>query len=536
MEALVCMLSIVYGMGIGGKFSFLRGTRGDPDVRIPSRMLALLLAMGLLLAACGDDDEDSPEAVAPTGDVVTIALGSEPTSLDPHLVDDGGERAVNDNIYETLLVRDAEGELGPGLAVDMPEQVDDTTWQFALREGITFHNGEPFNADAVVASVERMIRLMEEDVTDQAGFFASLAGAEAVDEYTVNVMTSGADGVLPSRMYWLKMIPATVGESDDLSADPVGTGPYRFVEFVRGSHVTIEANADYWNGAPEITNVRYQFVEESGARLAGLLAGEYDVITNLQPEDVDRAPQAAQQRGQEHPLLILNATGGITEDPRVREALNLAVDENAIVENLFGGYASIDNCQLLSPSILGHNTSLSAFGHDMERAKELLEEAGATGGNITLVGTAGRWLKDRELVEAVGGFWTEAGLNVDVQILEFGAYLDVLFDRQNRADAIFVSSSNDLLDPDRQLSTFYHRGGIGASNDNADLAQLVEDARSTLDEDERAELYNEAVKLACDEAYFVFLVNNDDIYGLSDRMVWTPRVDSKILLQEMSIN
>jgi peptide/nickel transport system substrate-binding protein len=519
-------------------------------VRTPSRkILALAMALGLVAVACPADEPDpaapapdqapadgaAADGAAPAGETITIALGSEPTSLDPHLVDDGGERAVNDNIYETLLSRDTKGELQPGLATGLPEQIDDTTWQFTLREGVTFHNGEPFNADSVVASVERMVRLIEGELTDQSGFFATLTGAEAVDEYTVNITTSGPDGVLPSRMYWLKIVPASVAGADDLSEEPIGTGPYRFVEFARGSHVTLEANPDYWDGPPSIAGVRYEFVEEGGSRLAGLLAGEYDVIANLHPEDVERVPQAATQRGQEHPILILDATEGITADVRVRQALNLAVDKEAIVENLFGGFASIDHCQLLSPTILGYNEALEPYPHDLDRARQLLEEAGVVGQPITLVGTAGRWLKDRELVEAIGGFWREAGLEVNVQILEFGAYLDVLFDREARADAIFVSSSNDLLDPDRQLSTYYHREGIGSSNDDAELAGWVEQARTTLDEDERTALYHQATARACDEAYFVFLINNDDIWGLSERMSWTPRVDSKILVKEMSI-
>src|SRR5690606_2148743 len=113
----------------------------------------------LVAAACGDDGDSTGSGGDGTsgagGGEITIALGSEPTSLDPHLVDDGGERAINDNVYETLLTRSADGELQPGLATELPKQVDDTTWEFTLKEGVTFHNGEPFNADSVVGSVER---------------------------------------------------------------------------------------------------------------------------------------------------------------------------------------------------------------------------------------------------------------------------------------------------------------------------------------------------------------------------------------------
>ena len=521
--------------------------------------LAPFVALGLLAAACGDDDDDgaategssaptdgtssgtegttagTPGGEAVEGAEITIALGSEPTSLDPHLVDDGGERAVNDNIYETLLTRTPEGELSPGLATELPTQVDDTTWEFKLREGVTFHNGEPFNAESVVATVERMIGLVERGETDMDGFFAPLAGAEAVDEATVRITTAEPDAVLPARMYWLKQIPASAKDSPDLSDAPVGTGPYRFVEQQQGVSVQIAANPDYWGDAPSIATVNYEFADDSATRLAGLKSGKYDLITNLAPQDVGQAPQAANVQGQEHPTIILNADAGITADPNVRKALNLAVDKEALVENTFGGYATVEPGQLLSPSILGFNEELEPYAYDPEEAKRLIEEAGVQGQSIDLIGESGRWLKDRELLEAVAGYWNEAGVDVNLEILEFGAYLDVLFDRENRADSIFVSSSNDLLDPDRQLSTFYEAGGIGASNSDQELADLIASGRTELDPDARADIYKEAVKLAYDQAYFVWLLNNEDIYGLAENIQWQPRVDSKLLVSEMSV-
>jgi len=236
-------------------------------------------------------------------------------------------------------------------------------------------------------------------------------------------------------------------------------------------------------------------------------------------------------------VLILDADEGITADPKVRLALNLAVDKEAIAEKVYGGFAAPDAGQLLSASILGFNKDISAYPYDPAQAKTLLEEAGVAGSTITLVGeSSGRWLNDKELVEAVAGFWTEAGLVVDLQTPEFGAYLDVLFDRENRADAIFVSSSNDILDPSRQLATYYAAGGIGSSNSNADLAALIDSGRAELDQAKRQEIYAEAVKIAYDEAYFVWLVNNKDLYGMSERLTWTPRVDSKLLIKEMSLS
>ncbi|HET9602617.1 MAG TPA: ABC transporter substrate-binding protein [Acidimicrobiales bacterium] len=507
------------------------------------RLGAAALTIGLLAAACGSDGDGGGSteettggtAAAVEGGAITIALGSEPTSLDPHLVDDGGERAINDNIYETLLTRDAEGTLQPGLATELPTQVDDTTWEFKLREGVTFHDGTPFNADSVVATVNRMVKLVADAKTDNDGFFGSLTGAEKVDDTTVRIMTAEPDGVLPARMYWLKIIPASAEESPDLSDAPNGTGPYVFDSYSKGSQLKLTANPDYWDEAPAISDVTYEFVSEAGTRLAGLKSGKYNLITNLAPQDVEQAPAAAQVQGQEHPILILDADDGITADPDVRKALNLAVDKDAIAETVFGGYAVVDKGQLLSPSILGFNESMEPYGYDPDQAKQILEDKGLAGQTIQLVGESGRWLNDRELLEAIAGFWTDAGLQVDLQILEFGEYLDVLFDRENRADVIYVSSSNDILDADRQLSTYYQAGGIGSSNSDQELSDLIDQGRSELESDAREKTYNDAVQLAYDNAYFVWLVNNEDLYGLSENMSWTPRVDAKLLVKEMSV-
>jgi peptide/nickel transport system substrate-binding protein len=381
-----------------------------------------------------------------------------------------------------------------------------------------------------------MIGLIEAGSTDNDGFYSTITGATKVDDFTVDITTSGPDGVLPARMYWLKMVTPADAAKDDLSDAPNGTGPYKFVSRETGVAIELAANPDYWDGVPSVANVNYEFVSEGGTRLAGLKSGDYDLITNLPPQDVEQAPQSAHIQGQENPIIILDVDEGVTADANVRKALNLAVDKQAIADQVYGGFAQVVNGQLLSPSILGHNDTLEPYPYDPDQAKQLIEDAGVAGQTITLVGeSSGRWLNDRELVEAVASYWTDAGLQVDLQSPEFGAYLDVLFDRENRQDAIFVSSSNDILDPSRQLNTYYASDGVGSSNTDQQLTDLVHQGQSTLDPDERDSIYQEAVKVAYDGAYFTFLVSNEDLYGMSERMQWTPRVDSKLLVKEMSV-
>jgi peptide/nickel transport system substrate-binding protein len=481
--------------------------------------LILALALGFSNAAGAQD--------------VTIALGSEPTTLDPQLREDGGERAVNDNIYETLMVRTPDGKLAAGLAAAPPKLVDPQTWEVKLRPGIKFHNGEPFNADAAVYSIKRIID--PKFNSEQISFFETIKGAKKIDDLTVQIITDGPDPILLSRLYWMKMVPPAFSKDPKFNETPVGTGPYRFVRWNRGQDIVLEVNQDYWGPAPQITQVKYRFVEEPGTRLAGLMAGEFDIITNLLPEFTQQVPQAIHILGLEHPIIILNADGGPTKDVRVRQALNYAVDKDALAEGLFEGFAQVAQGQLLSPSFFGFNKNVQAYPFDPAKASALLKEAGAVGAAVELIGTAGRWLKDRELVEAVAAFWDAVGIKTNVRIFEFNEYLNRLFDRKTRADAIFVVSSNELLDADKSFSAYYRSGGIGSSNTDPQLAALIDQARTETDFAQRAALYHQAVKRAHDRAYFVWLLNIEDIYGVSARINWPGRVDAKILVEEMKL-
>jgi len=513
-----------------------------------SRWLLALMSLVLVATACSSTPSDT---TAPAGDTTTtaggadttaptvegaeivIAIGSEPSTLDPHTRDDGGERAINDSIYERLLDRDTDGQLIPMLAADLPTQVDEVTWEMTIRDGVQFHNGTELTAEVVAASFDRLIGLGAE--SEQSGFFETIDRVEATGDMTIRVVTKEPDPVLPSRLYWFKVIDAgAVGEGFD--TNPVGTGPYKFVSWNRGSSVELEANPDYWGGEPSISKVTFRFIEEAGTRLAGLISGEFDLITNLSPEDAERAPKAVSVLGLEHPIFILNTFDGVTADVRVRQAMNYAIDKQALADALFGGRAQVDQCQILSPSIFGFNPDLEPYPYDPELAQQLIAEAGAEGAEVQVVGESGRWLKDRELIEAVANYWNAAGLNAQVEIYEFGEYLNRLFDRETRAAAIFVSSSNDLLDPTRQLGNYYSPEGIGSSNKDEEMLEWVTQAASETDVDVREELYHQATARACEDAYFAFLLNVEDTYGMSERLVWEPRVDSSLRVAEMAVS
>lgn len=259
------------------------------------------------------------------------------------------------------------------------------------------------------------------------------------------------------------------------------------------------------------------------------------MIRNLYPEFAAAVPKAITAQGLETSTLVLSTANPVMQDPNVRKAMNLAIDRAALAEALFVGNAQPVKGQLVNPKSFGFNTSLPAYTYDPEQAKALIEEAGATGKKITLVGESGRWLKDRELIEAVGAYWSEIGLDVDIRIEEFGEYLNQLFDKNSRPDAIFVTNSDELLDADRPLTAALEFGASYASNVDEEMAAAIQAARSETDVEARTALYAEITQKAYDLDYLAPLLNQEDVYGLSERLNWTPRIDAKLLVKEMSV-
>jgi peptide/nickel transport system substrate-binding protein len=507
----------------------------------------VLIILALVLTACGTTAAppeatkaptapaatQPPVATGPSGEIV-IAIGGDPSTLDPQVADDGNERAVNDNVYETLIARNSKTmELVPALAESW-EELDDVTWQLKLRQGVKFHNGEPFDAEAAAFSINRVVN--PDLNSEQISFFSTIKESKVIDANTIQVITDGPDPILPSRLYWLKIVPPKHAADADFGTKPVGTGPYKFVEWVRDDHVTLEANPDYWGTAPTIAKVTIRPIKEEVTRLAALKAGEVDLVRGLIPEYVNEVPKVVSTPGLEFPWLRLNTFSGPLADKRMRQAINYALNKDELAQSLYSGYAVPAEGQILTPGHFGFNPNVHAYPFDPAKAKQLIQDAGYNGEEIEFIGEAGRWLKDKELIEAIAGQLREVGLNVTVNIVEWSQWLDLLFAGADKAPTMqFSSHSNELLDADRTLSALFESTGSQTAYSNPQFDQLVDAARTETDLTKRADMYHQAVQIAYDDAVVGFLLNLKDIYGMTDRLEWTPRLDGKMLVIEMQL-
>ena len=322
---------------------------------------------------------------------VVIGVSEEVATLDPQARELFIIGAVTDwNIYEALLQRNTEGELEPLLAASLPTQVDDTTWQVELRDDVEFTNGEPFNAEAAAYSINRIID--PDFASEKLPRLTGIVSAEAVDDYTVEIKTAAADPILPSRIELIMMVPPEYAETADFAKAPIGTGPYLWKSGVGRGPVVLEANPDYWGDSTDglIQNVEYRVIPDAATRISAVQAGEVDLIMDCQRRLGRRhSRRCLPVTSLENNLVTLNSRDGITSDVRVRQALNYAIDKDAMAEDLWSGYASPAKCQAVAPdSPSGTTTRSRPTRTTPTRPRTCWTRRASTGESITLVGQA----------------------------------------------------------------------------------------------------------------------------------------------------
>ena len=503
-----------------------------------AEMAAAEAEMAAEEAAMAAEEEMMEEEAAPTGDPgrVTIAVTTEPSTLDPQAVNDRSSRVITANLFESLLGRDASTALVPVLATGY-ESVDDDTWRFTVREGVTFHDGQALDAQAVADALNRM--LDPDYSTQRDSYIRGIANVEAVDAGTVDIHTDGINATLPLQIAQLPIFAP--GTADTVSENPVGTGPYMFESWDRGQQITAVRNPNYWGDAPSIDAFTVRFIPDKQTSLAALTAGEVDLVLDILPEQVPLVPQALSVPATEYSYMTINAIRPELAPPEIRIAMNLAVDKQLIAETLYEGFARPNNAQHLSPGMLGFNADIGPYPYDPDRATEIMEAAGYNDDNrlrVDIYAPIGRYLRGVETAQVVAENLNDVGFDARVQLAEwttFRAGSRIKGDQPGAYDLRYGWNSNEWFDGARTRS---HVTCDGSSSKLCDelVTDLFEQAGSTTDQDLRNILYQRAWAQLHENPHAIYLLQQDLIYGATERLAWQPRLDDEYLVSEMSLN
>ncbi|WP_209124042.1 ABC transporter substrate-binding protein [Alkalihalobacillus sp. BA299] len=512
----------------------------------------MIFSLGVfILVACSggsqetsktDDEEKTPDSeVTEAGDdntTLTIAMGTDIVSFDVHDHLNTSTEAVHDNMFNYLFKRDNEtGEIKPEL-VDTYENIDETTWEFKLKEGVLFHNGDPLTTEDVKYSLERVA--YDDGLRDHANY-RQIKEVEIIDELNFKIITHNPEPALLNRISRIGsgILPAKYIEEngfDHFLANPVGTGPYQFVEWVRDDRIVFEPFEDYFEGKVDTwEKVVFRVIPENSTRVNELLTGGVDIAVNVPPSEWERVDandgtSMKSETSNRTLMLFLRSTEGYpTSDVRVRQAIDYAIDNKAITENVLNG-AGTTTLTRVAPGNFGfHEDLYGKYNYDLEKAKALLEEAGYPDGfEMTLHSPRGRYLQDAQVAEMVGGMLAAVGIKVNIDFLEWSNFVEMRAAKTNK-DAYMLGLGNSMFDADNALD-WYRSARFEGETDykNEEVDRLLAEAVQNMDIEEREQQYKQIQEILVEEVPHIILHQESINIGISDRINYTPTMDEML--------
>ncbi|MCR4265881.1 ABC transporter substrate-binding protein [Nitratireductor sp. ZSWI3] len=484
-------------------------------------LAAAITAASMLLA--------SPALAQTPPNVLVVGQIAEPKSLDPHAV-----TAVNDfrilvNVYDGLTrYKDGTLEVEPSLAESWTISEDGKTYTFKLREGVSFHDGTPFNAEAVKFNFDRMLK--EDHPFHDTGpfplafFFSSVEEVTAVDDLTVEFKLKEPYAPFLSNLAYptgLMVSPAAVEEhGKDFGRHPSGTGAFKFAEWDANAKLVVTRNEDYWDGAPPLEAVIYRPITDANTRIAEMLSGGLDVMVEVPPDSLqqfrdDAAFTVQEQAGPHVWFLILNLKEGPFAKKEIRQAANYAINKKALVENILQGTAEVAAGPTPPAFAWAYNDTLEPYPYDPEKAKQLLADAGYGGEQLTFYVTEGGsgMLDPLAMGTAIQADLQAVGMKVKIETYEWNTFLGKvnpgLEGKADMAEMAWMTNDPDTL-PFLTLRSqaMPDQGGFNSgyyANEKVD--DLLGKARAATDQNERAALYKEMQEIVHEDAPWVFVAN-----------------------------
>jgi peptide/nickel transport system substrate-binding protein len=442
------------------------------------KWLTILMVMSLVsvlaLAGCSSNDtgtqskdgnETGNEPASNVPQEVTYASTSDAVGLSPIETNDSVSSRVIEQMYETLFTRDIETMEVKPLLAESYETPDDNTWIIKLKEGITFHDGTPFNAEAVKYTFDKFID--PETAAPRASLLKSVESIEVQDEYAVVIKTSEPYGAMLAALAHTNasIVSPTADQNQDLMSQPVGTGPFKFVKWVKGDHIVLEKYADYWQGEAKLDKVTFKVVPAVNTAISMLETGEVQFIDGITAEHLPRLEgtkiiEVAKREGTPVYYLGFNMEKAPVNDLALRQAIAYALDRDSFVETLNG--LGVKSNSIIGPKVFGYDESVESKGYDydLEKSKQLLAENGYEG--ITLKILVANRDNYMNMAEIVQGQLAEVGINAELEMMEWGAFLDE--SKKGDFDIFFLGWTNSTADGSELLYPNLHTDNIGASN------------------------------------------------------------------------
>jgi peptide/nickel transport system substrate-binding protein len=494
-----------------------------------------------------------------------LGLAVEPDSIDPHFHNFGGNKSLMPNLFEALTSMDAQDRLGPNLATSW-RLVDDATWEFRLRDGVTFSDGTKLTADDVAFTIERVPNVPT-TVTDMSEYVKAIERVEVVDPLTVRFHTKGAFPLAPEYLSAIGIVSRRHGEGASTSdyntgKVAIGTGPFRFVSWARADRLVLARNDAWWQERPAWDRVTIRYIKNPASRLAALLAGDVDLIDQVSVQDIARVKGDARfivasgpsddivgfvfdQQERPSPKITGNDDKKLPANPfrdrRVREAVNLAIDRGAIRDRIMNGQSDSDN-QYMKPGQYGYDPDLPPIRFDPQAARKLLAESGYPDGFRLVISCQNdRFVNDAAICQAVAQMLTRVGIATTPEVMPHAVWVPRANKREFSLFTYFwtIDTPEPSIMLISQLATQDAARGRGAFNrglySNTEFDSVLDQALVTLDRQARESLLIKATDIAFRDYALVPLHHQFNIEAMDRRIRHTPRIDGRIRAAEIAL-
>jgi peptide/nickel transport system substrate-binding protein len=467
---------------------------------------------------------------------IAAGLSERMLTLDPANHYSISTTSVLRHLFDPLIDVTNDSKFVPALA-ETWRPVNNTTWRFTLRKGVTFHDGTPFNADSVVFTLRRV---QSNTKLIKAFVYQDLESVERDGDYGVIVTSKRPFGSLPAHLTMLGMLPPSAGKNEEaFFQKPVGTGPFRFASWTHGDQIAMTANPSYWKpGIPKVEKVTFRFIPELSTRTAALRAGELQVIDRVTPDLVETLKGTRGVKVLDVPAIeaqrwIFQLGREPVKDQRLRQAISLAIDRNVIIKELLRGYGRpVDSP--VPPGLIGHMT-LPPKVYDPEKARQILKQAGYSNVSVDIVLMKDFYPKQLEITQAVAAMLGDVGIKLNIKNLEIASA------REQRTagtyDLFFSGWAHMPHDPDWYFGQWFTKAGAEKLTRYANprVEQLITEGRVP-DPKVRQAKYEELERIVWDEDAELWLYYTVAIYGVSDRLRnFEARRDYYVLLSDVSI-
>ena len=474
---------------------------------------------------------------AADNNTIVVSQGSDVLTLDPML--DTSPIGVNvfRNVFDALTRIEADGSVTPLLAVSWSASEDTKTWEFTIRTNAKFHDGQPITADDIVWNYKRLLGEMKSPVRS---YISKLTSVEVSAPNTVRFVLSEPFAPFDRQVSLISIISKRAFEeigAAKFALAPIGSGPFKVVRWVKDDRVELAAVNDYWAGAPKIKTLIFKPVPSETTRAAALSSGELDVVPILPPALVAslgnrRGLRIERVASNKVVYVGFDVKNPLLSDVRIRQAVDLAIDRNALSSLLLRGLGKPSG-QVVAPVTFGYAADVEPSPFDPARAKQLVAASGYKGDKIGLQYPNNNLAFGEEVAQAIANFLGQVGINVELQGMEYSAFFPLWANRKLNSMHLFAYGPS-IMDADLIIGSLYDSSGRVYWTDPK-VDQLAKQQRSERDKDKRRALIGEILKLSKEAVPYAPLYNEIHAYGVQDRIKWTPRPDERLFFQSAEI-